>query len=177
MIFISFVSQLGDFTFWKNTFLGWDVLSLFIFAALVVIAGFFFSRNRLNVILVSAYLSFLFLKIVPWNQLPLVNFKSEFSPSAAIFLFLGIIALFYLFLPNSFLGVGASRKIKSKWWQLSLYSLLVFGMLAAVILNLLPEKITAEFSSLTSKIFLSDLSLTIWLILPLIGGILFRRKK
>lgn len=155
----------------------WDILALIIFAVVAIGLGFMLGKNRLNLILISAYFSFLILKIIPWTKIPYIGLKSAPAPSALVFVFLGIIALLFLFLPHSFFGLRSSRRGKAAWWQVVVYSVLVFGMLTNMIISFVPMKFLTDFGPLVKQVFTTQESQFIWLILPIIGAMLLRKRK
>lgn len=155
----------------------WDILSLLIFVGLAIGAGYFFGKNRINLILISGYFSFLILKIVPWERLSFIGITKQPDSTVSIFIFFAIIVLLFLALPQSFFGLRSSKKGKVKFWQLWIHSILVSGFLVSVVFSFMPVKVINDFSPLAKQIFVGQDKQFLWLILPLIGATIFRHRK
>lgn len=154
----------------------WDVVGILALGIGAVVAGFFLGKNKLNLILICSYFSYAIFKIIPWGQLPYLNLKTAPSPSVQVFLFLAIIALLFILLPHSFFALS-SRRSRSSWWRVSIFSILVFGFIASVVFSFLPVKVVKDLGPLTQRIFVGQLMQFVWLILPIIGAIILRRDK
>jgi len=161
---------------------GWDLFILLIFLIAVLVYGFFLGRNRLIVLLLSSYFSWIICQSIPWIKLSTFGWlKIEDGPSASleIIIFLGLIILFYFFIPRSVLS--SSLRIKKRgeanWWQLFLLSVVQVGLLIMAILSFLDYQDASNLGSIIKKIFVGPEAKFVWLILPIFAVVLMRRKK
>jgi len=157
----------------------WDWAILFVFLAVAFVYGLSMGKNRLVVVILGAYFSFLLTKFFPWTDLPLINLEEAPSSTVQIFIFLAIILGFYFLIPHSALSsaVRLRGRGRASWWQTLVLSILQIGLIFAVILSFLPSKITAGLSPLAKTIFVGPLAQFIWLLLPLLAIMFFRRRR
>src|SRR3990167_5510778 len=96
-----------------------------------------------------------------------------------IFVFLGIILLFYFLMPRSILGsaLRIRKRGDASWPQLSILGLFQIGLFAAILLSFLPAKAITDFSPLVKKIFIGPEAQFVWVTLPILAMVLMRKKR
>jgi hypothetical protein len=161
---------------------GWDLSIIFIFLIAVLVYGFFLGRNRMIILLLSSYFSLAVSQVIPWsrmNSLGWLGIGQEPSASLKILVFVGLILLFYFFIPRSVLSsaLRIKKRGEAAWWQLFLLSIVQLGLLAVIILSFLPNQAIADFTPLVKKIFIGPEAQFIWLTLPILFVVLMRRRK
>ena len=161
---------------------GWDIFIVLIFLIAVMVYGLFVGRNRMVVILISSYFSFLIVQNIPWWKLSSFGWLGiEQSPSSSlrIILFLSIILLFYFLMPRSILTSVFRLKKRgiASWWQLFLLSIVQVGLLAMVILSFLSDDAILNLGSIIKKIFIGPEAQFVWITLPILTMVLMRKKK
>jgi len=161
---------------------GWDVFIVLIFLIAVMVYGFFVGRNRMVVILINSYFSFLIVQNIPWWKLSSFDWLGmEHGPSSSlkIILFLSIILLFYFLIPRSILTsvFRLKKRGTASWWQLFLLSIVQVGLLAMVILSFLPNEAILNLGSIIKKIFIGPEAQFVWITLPILTMVLMRKKK
>lgn len=161
---------------------GWDLFIILIFLVAVLVYGLFLGRNRMIVLLLSSYFSLAIIQVIPWSSLTSLkwlNIDQEPSASLKIIIFLAIILLFYFLIPRSVLS--SSLRIKKRgqaaWWQLFVLSIAQVGLLAMIILSLLPAEPIADLGGLIKKVFIGPEAKFLWVLLPILAMVLMRRKR
>lgn len=161
---------------------GWDLFIILVFLAGVFIYGFLLGRNRIVVLLLGAYFSLAITEVLPWPKLTSLGWlgvgKTP-SPSLKIFIFLGLILLFYFFIPRSILSstLRVRKRGGASWPQLSILGLAQLGLLAAVILSFLPNEVITDLMPFLKKIFIGPEARFVWITLPILVMVLMKRKK
>ena len=161
---------------------GWDIFIVLIFLIAVMVYGLFVGRNRMVVILISSYFSFLIVQNIPWWKLSSFGWLGiEQSPSSSlrIILFLSIILLFYFLMPRSILTSVFRLKKRgiASWWQLFLLSIVQVGLLAMVILSFLSDDAILNLGSIIKRLFIGPEAQFVWITLPILTMVLMRKKK
>ena len=157
----------------------WDWIIVVVFLAVAFIYGLSMGRNRLVVVILGTYFSFLLTKYLPWNQMAFTGLKDSPSSTVQIFVFLAIILGFYFAIPHSALGSALKLRGrgKSRWWQSYLLSILQVGLILAVVVGFLPTKIVENLSSFAKLIFVGSLAQFLWLFLPILAIMFLRRGR
>jgi len=161
---------------------GWDLSIIFVFLIAVLVYGFFLGRNRMIILLLSSYFSLAISQVIPWSRMSALGWLGigqEPSASLRILVFVGLILLFYFFIPSSVISSALKTKKRGEaaWWQLFLLSIVQLGLLAVIILSFLPSQAIADFTPLVKKIFIGPEAQFIWLTLPIFFIVLMRRKR
>ena len=160
----------------------WDLFIILIFVLAVFIYGFLLGRNRMIILLLASYFSLAIMEFLTWQRLLALKWlgmgKTP-SPSLKIFIFAGMILLFYFLMPRSIISsaLRIRKRGEASWPQLFILSLLQLGLLAMVILSLLFVEIKTGFPPLAKKIFVGPDAQFVWVILPILAMVLMRRKK
>jgi hypothetical protein len=157
----------------------WDWILLFVFLAVAFIYGLSMGRNRLAVLILGTYFSFIITKNIPWSELVFAGVKEAPDPTVQIFIFLALILGFYFLIPHSVLSSAARLRGRgrSSWWQALVLSVLQIGLILAVVISFLPPKIISGLSPLTKTIFSGALTQFLWLFLPILAVMFLRRKR
>ena len=161
---------------------GWDIFIALIFLIAVFVYSFLLGKNRMIILLLNSYFSLAIIQVFPWEKLTSLKWlglgKSP-SSSSQIFIFLGIILLFYFLMPRSILG--STLKIRKRgdasWPQLFILGLFQVGLFATIILSFLPSQTISEFAPLFKKIFVGDEAQFVWITLPILAMVLMRKKR
>lgn len=167
------------FSFFANlgfTGLGWQFLIPIVLALVIFVYGVSLGRNRLLGLLLSTYLALIMVRTIPWSL-----FRIE-DPSFGlqIVVLLAMVFFLFIFLPGSVLGNGLGityKKIKTSWVWLFIFAILQLGLFFSVILSFLPDENLTKTPDFVKKFFVSPESQFIWLALPLLIMILYRKKK
>jgi hypothetical protein len=157
----------------------WDWILIFVFLAVAFVYGLSMGRNRLTVLILGTYFSLIITKYFPWNELTFIGVKGAPDSIVQIFIFLAIILGFFFLIPHSALGSVARLRGRgrSNWLQALILSILQIGLILSVVISMLEPKITGGLSPLAKIIFVNDLALFVWLFLPILAVMFFRRKR
>ena len=157
--------------------LGSNWLLILFFLATGAFLGIVLGRNKLGLIVVSGYLSFIICKFIPWsvflgrNNAPDVN--------AQIFLFFAIILAIFFIAPYS--GLSGTLRIagrgRSAFWQLAILGILEVGFIVSAVMSFLPAKTIVDLGSLAERFFADPLARFLWLVLPLIAIMALKKKR
>ncbi|PIP15548.1 MAG: hypothetical protein COY10_00530 [Candidatus Portnoybacteria bacterium CG_4_10_14_0_2_um_filter_43_36] len=161
---------------------GWDLFIILVFLITVLVYGLFLGRNRLIVLLLSSYFSFLIVNVLPWERLASLGWLGiGDGPSASleIIIFLGIILLFYFLIPRSVLSsvLRIRKRGDASWLRLLILSVVQVGLLAMTILSFLPKEALADIGSIVKMVFVGSSAQFVWTILPILTVVLMRRNK
>ena len=156
----------------------WD----YILGVLLVVASFFYAlslgKNRLMVINLGAFISYVLTKAIPWNSISFLA-KNKPSLSFEIFIFLAVILAIFFLLPKSSLtsAVRIRKRGNAVWWQLMLFGVGQVGMLAAMIGSFLYKKSISAINPLMKSYFFNELWLFIWLIFNVLLMLFLKKRK
>lgn len=161
---------------------GWDLFIGLILLIAILIYGLFLGRNRMIVLLLGSYFSFLILRFIPWKNLGALGWLGigdKPSISLQIIFFLGFILLFYFLIPRSVLSsvLRIKNRGEASWLQLFVLSVAQVGFLAMVILSFAPLMDVADLGGLAQKIFIGPSAQFVWVLLPILTVSLMKRKK
>ncbi|MBI3458649.1 hypothetical protein HY061_00055 [Candidatus Azambacteria bacterium] len=149
-------------------FLTGDFVLFLIFFLSAFFFIFIFGRVRLVLILFSIYLSFLILNIIPLKGFIIGLQSSDISILKSI-LFVGLTLIFFLILTRSLAAQSLKmRNEGNNFWGILLLSLTQVGLILTVILSFFPDNSRLVLGSVSQTVFLSDISLLTWIILPII---------
>src|SRR3989338_9802112 len=149
----------------------WDWMMVLIFLAVALVYGLAMGRNRLVVLMLGVYFSFLLTRAIPWKQLAFLGFKEAPDSTAQIFIFLAMVLGFYFLIPHSALryAMKISGKGKRIWWRVLILSVLQIGLILAMFIAFLPVKISAGLSPLAQTIFVGPLAQFFWIAAPILA--------
>ncbi len=161
---------------------GWDIFIVLIFLIAVLVYGFFLGRNRMVVLLLSSYFSFAIMQVFPWScliSLEWLGVGEEPSSSLKIFIFLGIILLFYFLIPRSVLSstLRIKKRGDASWTQLFILSIAQVGLLAIIIISFLSDEVLVSLSSPIQTIFVGLEAQFVWVAAPILIIVLMRQRR
>jgi len=106
-----------------------------------------------------------------------IRFNIAFAVSVKfLFLFLAIAVAISFLMPRSFLGsgLGGKRVGRGSWFYMILFSLCEAGILVAVVLSFLPQKIMADLNPLIGQFFVGAVPQFFWILLPMLVLVLLK---
>jgi len=178
-IVISVQNYLANFHLGKIS--GWDVLIIIAFIGAIFMYGLFLGRNRIIVLILSTYFSWIICNILPWEKIIAWKFLGMTygpSPSFKIFVFLGIILILWILIPRSVLSSPLRIRVKEGTWaQVFILSICQIGLLLYLIFSFLPNQVITGFAPLIKKIFIGPDAEMVWMSLPILALVLMRKKK
>jgi hypothetical protein len=155
----------------------WDLLILLICISAIFSYGLTSGRGRMVSFILSTYFSLVLISFFPWAAASdLLGNKELLSPSFKAFLFLALAVAISFLMPRSFLGsgLGGKRGGRGSWFYLILFSLCEAGLLAAIILSFLPQKIVVDLNPLIRQFFVGEVPQFFWILLPVLVLILLK---
>ncbi len=159
----------------------WDVLLVIGAIVGVFIYGMTMGKNKLFALLLSTYFSFVIVAFAPWKNIgTMFGYATSFpSPAGEVFIFLALIVAFCFLLPNSTLGsmLRLGKVSKGVWYQVLIFSILEVGLLASIILSLLPVKTYSDLNPLVKQFFIDPMLQFFWILVPLLAMVLLRKGK
>lgn len=157
----------------------WDWMIILIFLIVAFVYALSMGKNRLVVVILGTYFSFMLTKSVPWSELGFAGIKEAPSSTVQVFIFLAIILGFYFLIPHSALSsaLRLRGRSRSSWWQALVLSILQIGLILSIAISFLTGKIVAGLSPLAKTIFVGPLVQFLWLLLPLLVIMFLRRRR
>jgi hypothetical protein len=133
----------------------------------VLAYGVFVGRDRMVTLLLSMYLSLAVL-----TNAPLIGTVSRWlsvqnNPTLQLGWFLGLFLLMFFLLWRSDILRGMAFE-RGAWWESVLLVVLQVGLLASIILFLLPSAWLSSVPAVVANLFLGDIGRSFWLIAPLL---------
>jgi len=177
-IVISLQHYLSNFHLGKAS--GWDILIIIAFIGAIFVYGLFLGRNRIIVLILSTYFSWIICNVLPWKKITAWKFLGmvEPSPSFKIFVFLGIILILWILIPHSVLSSPLRIRVKEGTWvQVFILSICQIGLLLYLLFSFLPKEVIAGFAPLIKKIFIGNDARLVWMCLPILALVLMKKKK
>ena len=169
---ISYISQL--FTQVQDRAPTWDVLIVFFLLAVGFFYGILIGRLRLLSSLLGMYISLLLHPyIIGASFFPAFeDLRISFTVSIGIFLAL-LFLISLMLLRSLFKG---QRRIGEQWWHALLLGVLSVGLFTSFAVRLVPVEYGAYISSLTHTLFETDMAFQAWLVAPLVGMLITRKR-
>jgi len=164
-------ASMGSVTF------SWDLLILLICISAIFLYGLTSGRGRMVSLILSTYFSLVLISFFPWAAASSwLGNKGLLSPSFKAFLFLAIAVAISFLMPRSFLGsgLGGKRVGRGSWFYMILFSLCEAGILVAVVLSFLPQKIMADLNPLIGQFFVGAVPQFFWILLPMLVLVLLK---
>ena len=157
----------------------WDWLMVLVFLGVALVYGLSMGRNRLVIVMLGVYFSFLITRAIPWKQLTFLGLKEAPESTTQIFIFLALVLGFYFLIPHSALrhAMRLGGKGRGAWWQILILSILQIGLILAMVIVFLPVKVTAELSPLAQIIFVGPLAQFLWILLPILAIMFLRGRR
>jgi len=155
----------------------WELIVILFLIGGGFLLGLLLGRNRIFVLLLSSYISYALMSVIPFNKVAPAMFDKEEDFVISIVIFLVLIGLIYFLLSRSILKTTTRKKGGRSIFQIFFLSLFFIGIIISGIFLFFPKDLESEFSPIITKIFDTSLARTLWLAIPLIFVGLFRRKK
>jgi len=154
----------------------WQILIPILLALAIFVYSVSLGRNRILALLLSTYVALAVVKAIPWPMFRLDN------PSVGlkIVVMLAIIFFIFIFMPNSALGdtLGLGyKKVRTALMWLFVFALLQLGLFASIILSFLPTDNLTKVPDMVKQVFVRPEAAFIWLVLPMLVIMLYRKKK
>lgn len=154
----------------------WDLFIILFFIIAAFLYGLSLGRDRIIVILVSIYMSLAVVNSVPYfksfEHIITINQAFAFK----ITTFLGLFVILFFWLSRSALLRVFGEGSRGSWWQVLVFSFLHVGLLISIVLSLVPGQITDNLAPLTKQVFITEQARFIWIVLPILGMAVIRRK-
>jgi hypothetical protein len=170
-----------SFSFLNNfNFFGYsDWVLVLIFLAVALVYGLSMGRNRLVIVMLGVYFSFILTRATPWGELTFLGIKTAPSSTIQIFIFLALILGFYFLIPHSALrhAMRLGGRGKGNWWQILILSVLQIGLILEMAIAFLPAKVVAGLSPLAQLVFVGQGAHFCWLFLPILAMMFLRGRQ
>jgi len=156
-----------------------DWLMALIFLAVAVVYGLAMGRNRLTIVMLGCYFSYILTLAIPWKEMAFLGVKSAPSSTAQIFIFFVLLLGFYFMLPHSAFSSALRLRGRrsSSWWQAMVFSILQVGLILQMAISFLSVKATASLSSLAQTIFVGQAAQFVWLLLPILAMMFLKGRR
>lgn len=136
-------------------------------AVVAVLAyGVFVGRDRMVTLLLSFYLALAVLTNAPLIASASRSLHIQDRPTLQLTWFLGIFLLMFFLLWRSDILRGLAHE-RGSWWQSMLLVVLQLGLMASIVLFLLPPALLGGVPQMLTQLFMSDIGRTVWLVAPL----------
>jgi hypothetical protein len=145
----------------------WDIFVVIFTLVAVLLYGLSLGRDRIIVILVSAYITFAVIASAPVDWV----FADDFTAKAVAFPVL-LIAIFFLLTRTSLAGVFG-RLSSGSLWQAFIFSVLHVGLIVSLTVYFLPDTAVARLHPLTQFLFDGDVARLLWVSAPIVALALF----
>lgn len=153
----------------------WDMFIFIFFIAAVFVYGFSLGRDRVVVILTSAYMALAVVNAAPYLQT--IQKQLGIDKMFAIQLITFIVLFLVIFILMSRSGLVGSGNTQGAWWQVILFSFLQVGLLISIILSFLPGGSAGNLSPFTRQMFTTDVARFVWIVAPILAMLLVKGKK
>lgn len=162
--------QLGEPGFVGN------LLVILVFLVIIIIYGLLLDRHNMVINLFGLYVALLVVSFFPYNALRLGDWAEAWWGQLVMLAATALVAVIILSATHLFKVVYASNFIV-RWWQAIVSGFLYGGLLAAIVLPMLPAGFLNQFSPAFLNLFVGDIAGWVWLVLPVAGLLLVKHKK
>lgn len=163
----------------NNFSLSWDLgVILFLFIA-VLIYGFSVGQRRIGLLLISTYIGFVLVGLVPYldtliSRVP----NTQGSLGTALLFVVFVVVLFFIFAGSLLRTIlGLPKKEEGQWWRLVALSIVTMGFFVSSLLALLPVSYYNSISTVTKAIFIDNFTHFFWAVAGVIVLVVVRRTK
>lgn len=155
----------------------WDLFIILFFILASTIYGFSLGRDRIIVILISLYMALAIVNYAPF----LGKITTDVGITGAfvfqVSAFVASFLLLFFMLSRSALAATIGRnRADGPWWQIIVFSFLHIGLLISAVFSFLPASITDGLAPLTKQLFVNEMAVFLWIILPIIFMIMIRGR-
>lgn len=149
----------------------WDTFLIIFFATSTILYGFFVSRERLAVVLLSVYSALAIVQNTPVVLSIIAGYEQQQLVWVRLGAFVVLFLVLYVLLSHN---MTLHSEIAQWWWRAFLLSLLQVGLLMSTILSFIPK---ATFtSSFSEYVFTSDTARSVWLLAPIVAMLFMRAR-
>jgi hypothetical protein len=162
-----------------NSLFAGDWLLALIFLVAAFVYGLSMGRNRLVIVMLGVYFSYILTRAIPWKELSFIGVKETPGSTVQIFVFLALVVGFYFLLPHSAFRavVKLQGRRRTSWWQVLILGILQIGLILELVVTFLPAKNVAALSPLAQTIFIGPLVQFLWLLLPILVLMFLRTRQ
>jgi hypothetical protein len=153
----------------------WDAFIFFFWIIVSLIYSFSAGKGRIISILVSVYMAELLVIQAPFLSSTVGNQFGLALYLARLITFLVLFAFFFLVLSRFVFQTSLENRRFGSYIFSLLFAFLQVGFLISVILSFLPPEIKESFAPLVRTVFVTDTSVFVWLLLPIVYLILMGR--
>ena len=154
----------------------WELVILLFLIGGGFLLGILLGRNRVFFLLLSSYISFALVMVIPYKKLfpSLVNIEENFV--VMIVLFLVLIGIIYFLLARS-LKRSLGRLTGKSLFQVFFLSVFFIGIVVSVVFLFFPKDLIAAFSPIVLQVFNTSTARILWLVIPLIFIGIFKGRQ
>jgi len=153
----------------------WEMVILLFLIGGGFLLGLLLGRNRVFLILLSSYISFALMTVIPFKKIFPSLIDEEENFVVLIVIFLVLIGIIYFLLSRSLRKSlrGAANK---SLFQVFFLTIFFIGIVLCVIFTFFPEDLIKAFSPIILEFFNTSTARILWLVIPLIFVGIFRSK-
>ncbi len=142
-----------------------DLFILFLFVVVVLLHLVFVKKTKLLVCILSIYVSFFLLVIVPMFSIQALSWL-QIHPYIRVTAFVGLSIILYILLAFSNLGEFSKKVSPSQFVTSLVYRMAITGLFFTTVLYFLPVSLTSQFGVLVKTLFMNLIALFIWFVIP-----------
>ncbi len=173
MSFANILEYIKNINFANPT---WDLFVWLFFVIGSFIYGFVTGKDRVVVMMVSVYISFVLVKSIPYIEILSQRTVGDLNLFKILSFFVLFLLLFALFDQFQVFDLGSGLKDKSIFKSV-FFSVLHTGLIIAIVLSFLSDELLNNLSFQTKTVFLSPYGFFAWTVLPVLALMIFSRKK
>lgn len=148
---------------------------LFLYAVAVLLHLLFIKKTKLFVSLISVYIAFALLVIVPMFS-PIVSDWLSIHPYIRAGAFAGVCILLFIILSFSNLNWFSERTAPTKFSTSLVYRLAIVGLFFTTILFFFPDSIKIQLGNIIQWLFMNIIAMFVWFIIPFFLAFAYRFK-
>lgn len=158
---------------WTNP--SWDLFLILFFIVGAFLYGISLGRDRIIIILVALYMGLAVVESLPQTVVTVgINKIYAFEVTAFVSIF---IVLFFLLSRSALLRTIGSNATQGSLWQIIIFSILHVGLMASIVMSLIPPAGLEKFSDRTVFIFTNEWAKFGWIIAPVLAMLLVKPKE
>ena len=154
----------------------WELVILLFLIGGGFLLGLLFGRNRVFLLLLSSYISFALMTVIPFKKISPGLFNTEENFVVLIVIFLVLIGIIYFFLSRS-LRKSLKRTANKSIFQVLFLSIFFIGIVLCVVFMFFPKDLIKAFSPITLEIFNTSTARILWLVIPIIFIGIFKGRQ
>jgi hypothetical protein len=153
-----------------------DLFILFLFLVAVLMHLLFIRKDRLFTHILSVYVSFALIILVPMFSPTVLNWLATHYWLRAVAFVALYLVLSLVVLRFSNLGSISQMVTPSKFITSLVYRVAIIGLLFTTVLYFLPNNIKSIFGNIVHVLFINLLAMFIWFVIPLVFAFAYRFK-